>query len=213
MIEFIIATRGRFRCLLGATLAMGLSACGEGTMSEQHEVKTGIATVGGGCFWCVEAVFEKVPGVVEVISGYQGGHTEHPTYEEVCRGDTGHAEVTRILYDPEKVSFQQLLAVFWSAHDPTQLNRQGADVGTQYRSVIFYHNETQREEAEASKAALDQSGKWPRPVVTEITASGTFYPAEKYHQDYYRKNPGAPYSQHVIREKLDKLKAKGVLSP
>ncbi len=172
-----------------------------------------IATFGGGCFWCVEAVFEALPGVAEVISGYEGGHTENPTYDDVCRGDTGHAEVTRVYFDPAVISYERLLEVFWKAHDPTQLNRQGADVGTQYRSVIFYHSPEQKALAEASMAALDQSGTWPRPVVTEIAASSTFYPAEKYHQDYYRRNPGAPYSVMVIRSKLKTLQSKGVLGP
>lgn len=167
--------------------------------------KTDIATFGGGCFWCVEAVFQQVPGVISVISGYQGGQVENPTYEQVCRGDTGHAEVTRIEFDPAVASYEKLLAVFWDAHDPTQLNRQGADVGTQYRSVIFYHTEEQRVQAEASKRALEASGKFSDPVVTEISPAPEFYPAEKYHQDYYQRNPGAPYSMFVIRGKLKKL--------
>jgi len=167
--------------------------------------KTDIATFGGGCFWCVEAVFEQVPGVASVVSGYQGGHVENPTYEEVCRGDTGHAEVTRIEFDPSVTSFEKLLALFWDAHDPTQLNRQGADVGTQYRSVIFYHSEEQRTKAEESRKALEASGRFKDPVVTEISPAPVFYPAEKYHQDYYRENPGAPYSVFVIRGKLKKL--------
>ena len=167
--------------------------------------KTEMATLGGGCFWCVEAVFEQVPGVSEVVSGYEGGHVKNPTYRQVCEGDSGHAEVTRITFDPAVVTFEKLLDIFWDAHDPTQLNRQGADVGTQYRSVIFYHSEDQRAKAEASKAALDASGKLKQPVVTEISPTQTFYPAEGYHQDYYRHNPDEPYSSYVIRPKLKKL--------
>jgi peptide-methionine (S)-S-oxide reductase len=164
-----------------------------------------VATFGAGCFWCVEAVFEELDGVYTVVSGYQGGATEAPTYKDVCRGDTGHAEVVRVEYDPARLSYDRLLEVFWKAHDPTQLNRQGADVGTQYRSVIFYHDEAQREAAEASKAALVASGRHSKPVVTQIAPASEFYEAEAYHQDYYRMNPGAPYSRHVIRDKLKKL--------
>lgn len=167
--------------------------------------QTETATFGGGCFWCVEAVFEQAPGVLSVVSGYQGGQVENPTYEAVCRGDTGHAEVTRIEFDPAVTSYDQLLNLFWDAHDPTQLNRQGADIGTQYRSVIFYHSEEQRIKAEASRQALQASGRFRDPVVTEISPAPAFYPAEKYHQDYYRENPGAPYSMFVIRGKLKKL--------
>ncbi len=178
----------------------------EESMEKEHKpARTDVATFGAGCFWCVEAVFERLPGVISVISGYQGGETAKPSYEQVCRGDTGHAEVVRIVYDPLLVTYDKLLEVFWDAHDPTQLNRQGADVGTQYRSVIFYSDEIQREKAEAAKAAVSASGKFTRPVVTQIVPASEFFEAEGYHQDYFRNNPTAPYSQYVIRDKLKKL--------
>lgn len=160
---------------------------------------------GMGCFWCGEAVFQRVDGVLSVTSGYQGGETPNPTYKQVCSGRTGHAEVIRVSYDPKRVTFAELLAVFWKAHDPTQLNRQGADVGTQYRSAIYTETEAQRLEAEASKAALDASGLLRKPVVTEIAAAKPFYPAEADHQDYYNNNRAAPYCRMVIAPKLQKL--------
>jgi peptide-methionine (S)-S-oxide reductase len=162
-----------------------------------------IATFGAGCFWCVEAVFEQLDGVHAVESGYMGGEVKDPTYQEICSGNSGHAEVTQIHYDPKIVSFETLLDWLWRSHDPTTLNRQGADSGTQYRSAIFYHSEAQREAAEASKAAAQKD--FTAPIVTEITAATTYYPAEDYHQDYYRLNPNAPYCQIVIRPKLEKL--------
>jgi peptide-methionine (S)-S-oxide reductase len=161
------------------------------------------ATVGGGCFWCVEAVMERLDGVEAVVSGYAGGQTENPTYEEICTGRTGHAEVVQIYYDPQKVSYGDILEMFWKAHDPTQLNRQGADVGTQYRSIILYHNDEQRRIAEESKEKAQ--GERRRDVVTEIAPLQTFYAAEDYHQDYYANNPTAGYCSFVIRPKLDKL--------
>lgn len=164
------------------------------------------ACFGGGCFWCVEAAFELLPGVKAVTSGYAGGKTENPTYQQVCSGVTGHAEVTKIEFDPGRVSYDRLLEVFWEAHDPTTLNRQGADEGTQYRSVILYVNEAQKAAAEKSKRQA--AGKFRNPIVTEIVPLTKFYPAEKYHQDYFRNNPDAPYCQVVIRPKLEKLKAK-----
>ncbi len=145
------------------------------------------ATFGAGCFWGVEAEFRSVPGVIEAIVGYSGGHTVNPTYKQVCTGQTGHAEVVEVEYDPSKVSYGQLLDVFWSSHDPTQLNRQGPDFGTQYRSVIFYHDEEQKAEAEASKARLDASGSFRRPIVTQIVPAVPFYRAEEYHQRYFEK--------------------------
>ncbi|HOC00850.1 MAG TPA: peptide-methionine (S)-S-oxide reductase MsrA [Verrucomicrobiota bacterium] len=162
------------------------------------------ATLGGGCFWCIEAVFERVPGVKSVVSGYAGGHTEKPTYKAVCAGDTGHAEVVQIQFDPRTITYEQVLDLFWQAHDPTTLNRQGPDVGTQYRSVIFYHDESQRVAAEKSKAGAGK--QFARPIVTEIQALPRFYRAEGYHQDYYRNNPNQPYCRMIIRPKLDKLK-------
>lgn len=163
------------------------------------------AYFGGGCFWCVEAVFQRVPGVRSVTSGYQGGTTKDPTYRDVSGGDTGHAEVVRVKFDPVEVAYDRLLDIFWKAHDPTQLNRQGADVGTQYRSVIFYTSESQRTAAEASKAKLDASGRFRRPIVTQIQSAPAFYKAEAYHQDYYNTNPTATYSRFVIAPKLQKL--------
>lgn len=165
------------------------------------------ATFGAGCFWCVEAVFEKLEGVVSVTSGYMGGTVDNPTYEEVCTGETGHAEVCEIKYDPGKISFADLLEVFWKTHDPTTLNRQGADVGTQYRSVVFYHSERQRELAEYYKLELDKSGAFKDPIVTEISAAGRYYVAEDYHQDYFRNNSAQPYCQFVIVPKLRKFEA------
>jgi peptide-methionine (S)-S-oxide reductase len=156
------------------------------------ESEMAIATFGAGCFWGVEAAFERVPGVQEAVSGYAGGHTENPTYKEVCAGDTGHAEVVKVEYDPEEVTYEDLLEVFWSCHDPTQVNRQGPDVGYQYRSVIFYHNEAQRTAAERSKREMDESGEYNRPVATSIEPAGDFWRAEEYHQDYLAKRGLGP---------------------
>jgi peptide-methionine (S)-S-oxide reductase len=172
-------------------------------MSEEGLEK---ATFGSGCFWCTEAIFENLKGVSSVVSGYAGGKVDNPTYEEVCSGTTGHAEVTQITYDPNIISFDELLEVFWKTHDPTTLNRQGNDVGTQYRSAIFYHNEEQKELAEEYKIELDKSGAWDNPIVTEITAYTNYYPAEKYHQDYYENNPNQGYCAFVIAPKLEKFK-------
>ena len=162
------------------------------------------ATFGGGCFWCVEAVYERLPGVQSVISGYAGGTKLNPTYEEVCTGETGHAEVAQITYDPTKITYEQLLGMFWQAHDPTTLNRQGADVGTQYRSVIFYHDGKQKAAAERSK--LEAQKSFDDSIVTEIQSLKGFYPAENYHQDYYRNHANAPYCTFIIKPKLKKLK-------
>ena len=162
-----------------------------------------IATFGAGCFWCVEAVFEQLPGVDAVESGYMGGESKDPSYREVCSGLSGHAEVTQIHYDEKVIRFQTLVEWLWRSHDPTTLNRQGADTGTQYRSAIFYHNEQQREVAEAAKKAAQAN--FDQAIVTEITQASEFYPAEDYHQDYYRLNRSAPYCQMVIRPKLAKL--------
>lgn len=171
--------------------------------------KTEIADLGGGCFWCMEAVFERLPGVISVTSGYAGGHTENPTYREVCSETTGHAEVTEIVFDPAKISYQKLLEVFWQAHDPTTLNRQGADVGTSYRSIILYRDEKQKLEAEKSKLAAQEDFK--DPIVTEIVPLKKFYPAEDYHQQYYDLNSSQGYCQVVIAPKLEKLEAKHVI--
>ncbi len=167
--------------------------------------QTETATFAGGCFWCIEEIFRQQPGVLKVVSGYTGGAVENPTYAQVCEGDTGHAEAVQVAFDPHAISYEELLAVFWKSHDPTQLNRQGADVGTQYRSAIFTHSETQAAAARASRAAEDASGRPGRPIVTEIAPAGPFYPAEDYHQEYYRNNRAAPYCRAVIQPKLKKL--------
>ncbi len=172
---------------------------------------TEIADFGGGCFWCMEAVFERLPGVISVTSGFAGGHTENPTYQEVCTETTGHAEVTQIVFDPAKISYDQLLNVFWQAHDPTTLNRQGADVGTSYRSIILYRDKQQQLLAEKSK--LEAQKNFRNPIVTEIVPLKRFYPAEDYHQEYYDKNPDQGYCRVVIAPKLEKLEKKKVIQP
>ena len=164
------------------------------------------ATFGSGCFWCTEAVFQDLAGVESVVSGYAGGHIKNPAYREVCEGRTGHAEVVQITYDPEAISFETLLEVFWKTHDPTTLNRQGNDVGTQYRSVIYYHDEEQKELAQQYKDKLNASGAFSNPIVTEISPMDTFYAAEAYHQNYFKNNPGQGYCSFVIRPKVDKFK-------
>ena len=164
------------------------------------------ATFGAGCFWCVEAVFQDLNGVEKVVSGYTGGRIANPTYKEVCSGLTGHAEVAQITYDPSKISFAELLEVFWKTHDPTTLNRQGADVGTQYRSAIFYHNDEQRRLAEEYKKKLNAAHAFPNPVVTEIVPLQKFYVAENYHQNYYNQNGQQPYCQFVVKPKVDKVR-------
>jgi|SRR5690554_249396 len=163
------------------------------------------ATFGGGCFWCTEAIFERVEGVTGVVSGYAGGHKKNPTYKEVCEGTTGHAEVVQVSYDPSIISYDEILEIFFKTHDPTTLNRQGADVGTQYRSIILYHNDEQKEKAEYYKSELDKSGAWDNPIVSEIKPLEEFYVAEDYHQDYYEKNPNQGYCAFVIGPKLDKF--------
>jgi len=162
-----------------------------------------LATFGGGCFWCLEAVFQKLDGVHSVASGYMGGAMKDPDYRSVCSGTTGHAEVVQVGFDPEVITFEELLQWFWRMHDPTTLNRQGNDVGTQYRSVIFYHSEAQREAAKASKTAAQAA--FPSPIVTEISAAEAFYVAEDYHQNYFNEHQEAPYCQLLIAPKLDKL--------
>ncbi len=165
------------------------------------------ATLGAGCFWCVEAIFENLKGVDTVVSGYAGGTVEDPTYQLVCSGNTGHAEAIQVTFDPEIISYEDLLYVFWRTHDPTTLNRQGHDVGTAYRSVIFYHGTTQKQIAEKSLQDTQASGLWPNPIVTEITAFTNFYSGEDYHQDYYRLNPQQPYCRAVIDPKMQKFRA------
>jgi peptide-methionine (S)-S-oxide reductase len=169
--------------------------------------QTDTATFGTGCFWCTEAIFEQLDGVLKVTSGYSGGNVENPTSKQVCSGETGHAECVQIQYEPSKISYDELLEVFWEVHDPTTLNRQGADVGTQYRSVVYFHNKEQKEKAEHYKKELDKAGAFSKPIVTEISPAAKFYPAENYHQEYYELNKNAnPYCSVVIRPKLDKFK-------
>ena len=170
------------------------------------EIATELATFGAGCFWCVEAVFLELDGVMSVESGYSGGTLPNPTYDQICTGTTGHAEVCRIRYDPTKTTYDELLEVFWKTHDPTTLNRQGNDVGTQYRSAVFFHNKRQKELAEKYKAELDASGAFSNPLVTEIVPTTKFFPAEQYHQNYYRQNPGQGYCRAVIGPKLEKFR-------
>src|SRR4051812_49354902 len=168
--------------------------------------KTDTATFATGCFWCTEAIFEELNGVLKVTSGYSGGTVKNPSYKEVCTGETGHAECVQVVYEPEKISYDELLEVFFEVHDPTSLNRQGADVGTQYRSAIFYHNNEQKEKAEYYTNELNKSGAYNKPIVTEIAAVTKFYPAEDYHQEYYENNKNSnPYCSVVIRPKLEKF--------
>ena len=167
-----------------------------------------IATLGGGCFWCVEAVFDELEGVASVESGYMGGHTPAPTYRDVCNGDTGHAEVVRVEFDPEVIGFRDILEVFFGTHDPTTPDRQGNDVGTQYRSAIFFHSEAQRAAAEGLVAELSRERVFDAPIVTEIGPAETFHPAEDYHHDYFARNPNQPYCQYVVAPKVAKLRAK-----
>ncbi|MCS6886343.1 MAG: peptide-methionine (S)-S-oxide reductase MsrA [Acidobacteriota bacterium] len=165
-----------------------------------------VATLGGGCFWCLEAVFDQLKGVFSVESGYCGGSVKNPTYEQVCSGTTGHAEVVQIKFDPQEISFHQILQVFFSIHDPTQLNRQGADIGTQYRSVIFYHSEQQRQTAKQVMEELSAAGTWGGKIVTQLVPADTFYKAEEYHQKYFSRNPNQGYCMFVISPKIKKFK-------
>jgi peptide-methionine (S)-S-oxide reductase len=164
------------------------------------------ATFASGCFWCTEAVFRQLRGVKSVVSGYANGHVDNPTYEQVCSGTTGYAEAIQVQFDPKQIAFTDLLQVFWQTHDPTTLNRQGNDVGTQYRSAVFYHNDQQRKEAEEYKQQLDASKTFKGPIVTEITPFTNFFSAEKYHQNYYQDNPNQGYCQYVIRPKVEKFR-------
>lgn len=189
------------------------SACAQIDADQLHEDETiesmnnlEQVTFGAGCFWCIEAVFQELKGVKKVISGYTGGSVKNPSYKEVCAGRTGHAEVAQITYDPEVISFKELLEVFWQTHDPTTLNRQGNDVGTQYRSAIFYHNEKQKALAEHYKKELDESGAFSDPIVTEISPLETFYAAEDYHQNYFKYNSDQPYCSFVIAPKMEKFR-------
>ena len=203
--------------MFGALLLLSVS-CGNSAMNNKQSTinnsqlpkemqgKTELATFGEGCFWCSEAIFQSLEGVVKVTSGYSGGTVPNPTYEQVCTGTTGHAEVIQVEYDPSKIGYEELLEAFWKSHDPTTLNRQGNDVGTQYRSVIFYHNEGQKDLAEKYKKELDSSGSWDAPIVTKIEPFKAFYPAEDYHKDYFRLHGSAPYCQFVIKPKVEKFR-------
>jgi peptide-methionine (S)-S-oxide reductase len=195
-------------CFLLTVGAMNFSAPAQSTNS-MNTITTETADLGGGCFWCMEAVFERLPGVISVTSGFAGGTTENPTYQQVCTETTGHAEVTEIVFDPAKISYARLLEVFWQAHDPTTLNRQGADEGTSYRSIILYRDEKQKLEAEKSKLAAQKDFK--NPIVTEIVPLKKFYKAEDFHQEYYDNHSSAPYCQIVIAPKLEKLEKKYVI--
>jgi len=174
-------------------------------LKEDMSVGTDTITFGAGCFWCVEAVFQQVKGVTKVTSGYMGGKLKNPTYREVCSGLTGHAEVCQLVFDSKLVSVDKLLEIFWQTHDPTTLNRQGHDIGTQYRSAVFFHNEEQKTKATSWKKQLNDKKVFPNPIVTEITQASTFYPAEDYHQNYFQENGEEPYCQVVIKPKMDKF--------
>lgn len=165
-----------------------------------------LATFGGGCFWCVEPIFDELAGVTEVVSGYSGGKRANPTYEQICSGATGHAEVVQIRFDPDRISYRDLLRIFFSVHDPTQLNRQGNDIGTQYRSVIFHHSADQERIAHEVIDELSSAKLWPQPIVTEVSPLTAFYPAENYHQEYYFNNPGQPYCQIIIEPKVQRFR-------
>ena len=201
-------------------LALQMTACAQGNIEKSKTFKAmndpqdknktdntlDTATFGAGCFWCTEAQFQQLEGVVKVESGYSGGFVENPTYKQVCTGNTGHAEVSNIYYDPSKITYDELLAAFWVAHDPTQLNKQGNDVGTQYRSVIFYHNDEQRKKAEEYKKKLNEKKVYNSDVVTEISPYTNFYKAEDYHQNYYNENGSQPYCVWVVKPKLEKFR-------
>ena len=196
--------------LLLAVLGLAAPAFPAAGENKPMDKKTEYAVFAGGCFWCMEAVFERVPGVVAVVNGYTGGHVDHPTYEEVCTSTTGHAEAVQIEFDPAQVSYAHLLDVFWNAHDPTSLNRQGADEGPQYRSAIFYLDDAQKAAAETSERAAQE--ELSRPIVTQIEPLKKFWPAEDYHQHYFAKHPDQGYCAFVIRPKVQKLQAEGVIT-
>ncbi len=185
------------------------NACAQQKSNQEENMenkKLELATFGAGCFWCVEAIFQRVDGVEKVVSGYSGGHVKNPSYKEVCQGTTGHAEVCQLSYEPATVSFDELLEIFWKTHDPTTLNRQGNDVGPQYRSVVFYHNEEQRRLAEKYRKELDEAGIFSNTIVTEISPFDILYIAEDYHQNYFNENGSQPYCSFVIQPKVDKFK-------
>ncbi len=196
----------RFLVFLFSLITAMTTASADTKPASKHE----LATFGGGCFWCMEAVFQRVPGVIHSVSGYSGGHTDNPTYEEICGHGTGHAEVIQVEFDPAVISYEKLLEIFFESHDPTTLNRQGADVGDQYRSVIFYHNDDQKKTAE--KAKITAQSTQQDPIVTQIVPLKKFWPAEDYHQDYFNQHPGQGYCSFVIKPKVSKLQKKGVIS-
>lgn len=191
--------------ITGLLVGFLFMAATDGNRTGEEKVET--ATFGSGCFWCTEAVFQRVNGVETVVSGYMGGHRNNPTYEQVCTGTTGHAEVIQITYKPSVVSYAELLEIFFRTHDPTQLNRQGNDIGTQYRSVIFYHTTDQEKQARFYLDQLNKTGVYNKPVVTEISSAVTFWPAEDYHQNYFNRNPGQGYCSFVVKPKVEKFKA------
>ncbi|MEY3398812.1 MAG: peptide-methionine (S)-S-oxide reductase [Bacteroidota bacterium] len=212
-----------FRTVLLPLLSLALVSCGQvpadstvnanamsdtTSMNPQHSDSLSLATFGTGCFWCTEAIFQQLGGVEKVVSGYSGGFIKNPSYKEVCNGTTGHAEVVQITFNPSLITFSELLEVFFATHDPTTLNRQGNDVGTQYRSVIFFHDEEQKRLAELAVKAGNESGTWPDPIVTEVSSFSVFYAAEDYHQEYFDLNGTQPYCSYVIRPKVDKFKKK-----
>jgi peptide-methionine (S)-S-oxide reductase len=201
-------TKNQFLAVLAALFFMTTNFASAAESAGSGKLET--AVLGGGCFWCIEAVYQRLPGVKSVTSGYAGGHVSNPTYEQVCTGETGHAEVARIEFDPAQLSYGKLLEVFFEAHDPTTLNRQGADEGTQYRSVIFYQNEEQHKIALQARTAAQKD--WPDPIVTAIEPLKEFYAAEDYHQDYFNQHPNQNYCAFVIRPKVKKLQDKGVIS-
>jgi peptide-methionine (S)-S-oxide reductase len=193
------------KVLLMGVLALGVLASKAQKQIKMNTNKTETAYFGEGCFWCTEAFFQRLEGVISVRSGYGGGHVVNPTYEQVCDKQTGHAEMTKIDYDPTKITYDELLEVFWKTHDPTTLNRQGADAGPQYRSVIFYTNAEQKQKAEHYKAELDKSHAYDKPIVTAIEPFTNYYPAENYHSNYYNENPNQGYCSYVIRPKVEKF--------
>jgi peptide-methionine (S)-S-oxide reductase len=195
-----------FTVMLLSIMMNGNLSAKDFNQTKNNMQQTDTATFGTGCFWCTEAIFESLDGVISATSGYSGGSVKNPTYEQVCSGNTGHAECIQVVYDPQKISFVDLLQAFWKSHDPTTLNRQGNDAGTQYRSVIFYHNEMQRVASEEFKKKLNDLKAYSDPVVTEISPAVVFYPAEDYHQEYFKLNGHAPYCQFVIAPKMEKFK-------
>ncbi|MER3463928.1 MAG: peptide-methionine (S)-S-oxide reductase [Chitinophagaceae bacterium] len=207
MNHFFLSVLALVSGLFGCTTTPPYQALNSSLMNTNNMTdRTDTATFGTGCFWCTEAIFEQLEGVLKVTSGYSGGQVANPTYKQVCTGETGHAECVQVVYEPAKISYDDLLKVFFEVHDPTSLNRQGADVGTQYRSAIFYHDNEQKEKAEYYKTELNRVGAYDKPVITEIVPFTKFYPAEDYHQEYYQNNKNSnPYCSIVIRPKLEKF--------